>query len=72
MSELSPAAKAVFRAFSMGPYSNRCSLAAALRALAAFGEEVQIRTASGMAEFDLVVRVSHIHAIATELENADD
>lgn len=47
-------------------------IAAALRALAAFDEEVQIRKASGMAEFDLVVRVSRINAIATEIENADD
>lgn len=46
------------------------ALSAALRALAARGEAVEIRTGEGMAEFDDVIRTSDILFIADELEGA--
>ena len=74
MAELSPAAEAVLRAFSMDPYSDRCSLAAALRAAA--DELAQIPIVVGepfRGDFTkdmAVVHVADLLAIATELESA--
>ena len=69
---LSPAAQAVLDAFNSVPYypdeNDEGMLAAALRALAARGEAVKIRTGEGMAEFDDVIRTSDIVAIANELD----
>jgi hypothetical protein len=74
MTELSHAAQAVLDAFNSVPYypdeNDEGMLAAALRALAARGEAVEIRTGEGMAEFDDVIRTSDIVAIAAELDGA--
>lgn len=78
MTELSPAAQAVLDTFLNGSITapvlrvafnaDRYGLAAALRALATRGEAMEIRTASGFAEIDEMIRVSDIYAIADELE----
>ena len=74
MTELSPAQKAL-AAFNerhelCGPFDDdwveQC-LAAALEAVAARGEYVEIVTAPGFREIDAVLRVSDILAIAAEL-----
>jgi len=66
----------VLDAFNSVPYypdeNDEGMLAAALRALAARGEAVEIRTGEGMAEFDDVIRTSDIVAIANELEGTTD
>lgn len=72
MSDLSPAAQAVWEAFNeeeagvFVDYGQK--LAAALEALADQSEAVHIVTAAGFSEFDIVLRVSSIHAIANELK----
>lgn len=72
---LSPAAQAVWTAFLDHSVMDETpadlpALSAALRALAARGEAVEIRTGEGMAEFDDVIRTSDILFIADELEGA--
>ena len=72
MNNLSPAAQAVWEAFNeeeagvFVDYGQK--LAAALEALADQSEAVHIVTAAGFSEFDVVLRVSDIHAIANELK----
>jgi hypothetical protein len=76
--QLSPAAHAAIYAWwhaSDGEYINgvwtpnrSAQLAAALEALADQSEAVHIVTAAGFSEFDAVLRVSDIHAIAAELK----
>ena len=66
MAELSPDTQSVLDAAAL-PCTIREGIAAALRALATRGEVVEIRTALGMSEFDEVIRVSNIYAIAAEL-----
>ena len=74
MTDLSPAAQSVLDAYYTEAdrldreVSHEEMLAAALRALAARGEAVEIRTGEGMAEFDDVIRTSDIVAIANELD----
>ena len=72
MNNLSPSAQAVWEAFNeeeagvFVDYGQK--LAAALDALADQSEAVHIVTAAGFSEFDAVLRVSDIHAIANELK----
>ena len=72
MNNLSPSAQAVWEAFNeeeagvFVDYGQK--LAAALEALADQSEAVHIVTAAGFSEFDVVLRVSDIHAIANELK----
>ena len=72
MNNLSPAAQAVWDAFNeeeagvFVDYGQK--LAAALEALANQSEAVHIVTAAGFSEFDVVLRVSNIHAIANKLK----
>ena len=72
MNNLSPSAQAVWEAFNeeeagvFVDYGQK--LAAALDALADQSEAVHIVTAAGFSEFDVVLRVSDIHAIANELK----
>jgi hypothetical protein len=72
VNNLSPAAQAVWEAFNeeeagvFVDYGQK--LAAALEALADQSEAVHIVTAAGFSEFDVVLRVSDIHAIANELK----
>jgi len=72
VNNLSPAAQAVWEAFNeeeagvFVDYGQK--LAAALDALADQSEAVHIVTAAGFSEFDVVLRVSDIHAIANELK----
>jgi len=80
MTELSPAAQAVLTAITQSEYrldpsdipneaARMASIAAdALEALADQSEAVRIVTAAGFSEFDVVLRVSDIHAIANELK----
>ena len=70
MTELSPAAQAVLDAAISTPadLSYEHDIAAALRAAAARNEAVEIRTAPGTFEFEQVIRVSDLLAIADELE----
>lgn len=74
MTELSPTAQAVLDAMyevNMDFGDENALLAAAvLRALATRGEAAEIRMAPGMSEFDEVIRVSNICAIAAELDGA--
>jgi len=51
-----------------GACINRVAVAAALDALADQSEAVHIVNAPGFSEFDVVLRVSNIHAIANELK----
>jgi hypothetical protein len=72
VNNLSPSAQAVWEAFNeeeagvFVDYGQK--LAAALDALADQSEAVHIVTAAGFSEFDVVLRVSDIHAIANELK----
>lgn len=63
MTEPSLAADAIFRAFQTGPYSDRCALAAALRAAASILQEVYASEQYMDHPDDFLL------AIATELEN---
>jgi hypothetical protein len=76
MAELSPDTQAVLDAAEPCIAPSECpgletAIAAALRALATRGEAVEIRMAPGMTEFDEVIRVSNICAIAAELDPAN-
>lgn len=78
MAELSPATQAVDRAIAdriqlLGEIApSRQVAAAALRAIAARGEAVEIRTVPGPFEFDAVILASDLRAIADELESLPD
>jgi len=67
---LSPAAQAVLDAFIKGPYSNRLSVAAALRA-AADQCKIDWNYHPDYPETESVIVVSDLLAIAAELEGAE-
>ncbi|MGA1296398.1 MAG: hypothetical protein ACO3X1_13895 [Burkholderiaceae bacterium] len=76
MTDLSPAAQAIWVAYLDHSEIDETpadlpALAAALEALADQSEAVHIVTGAGLSEFDVVLRVSNIHAIAAELNRTN-